>query len=287
MQPLSASSSSTSAAASGRASSPGAELPLALRARGALPGRRRVHARATRTRSCRRSASSTCTSSARAGTRRCTSSSARTCASSTASPASSFAVWAPTARAVSVVGDFNGWDGRAAPDARARRLRRSGSSSSPTCRTGRTLQVRDPHADGELREKADPFAFHTETPPANASMVFRSRHEWHDAEWLERRRAAEPLARRCRSTRCTSARGGTNPLEGNRSLELPRARRRARRLRERPRLHARRAAARDGAPVQRLVGLPGDGLLRADLALRLARRLPLLRRPAAPATASA
>ena len=52
---------------------------------------------------------------------------------------------------------------------------------------------------------------------------------------------------------------------------LPRARGAARRLREGPRLHARRAAAGDGASVQRLVGLPGHRLLRADRALRRSR----------------
>ena len=84
-------------------------------------------------------------------------------------------------------------------------------------------------------------------------------------------RAARPS--RCRSTRCTSARGGA-PAEAT-AAELPRARRRARRLRRRDLgLHPRRAAAGDGAPVRRLVGLPGDGLLRADAALRHARRLP-------------
>src|SRR5262249_18525509 len=61
------------------------------------------------------------------------------------------------------------------------------------------------------------------------------------------------------------------------------ARRRAGRLRLRPRLHARRAAAGDGAPLLGLVGVPGDGLLRPHVALRLARRLPPPRRPPPPA----
>ena len=66
---------------------------------------------------------------------------------------------------------------------------------------------------------------------------------------------------------------GAQPL-----AHLPRAGARARRLRDRTRLHARRADARDGASVQRLVGLPGERLLRAHLAFRHAGRLPLLRR---------
>ena len=67
-----------------------------------------------------------------------------------------------------------------------------------------------------------------------------------------------------------------------RDLLLRRARRRAGRLRHRPRLHARRVHAGDGAPVRRLVGLPGDVVLRPDRAVRRPRRLPVPRRPAAP-----
>ncbi len=65
---------------------------------------------------------------------------------------------------------------------------------------------------------------------------------------------------------------------GRALAQLPRARRRARRLRGRSRLHPHRALAGDGAPVRRLVGLPGVGLLRADQPLRHARRPPLLHR---------
>src|SRR5204862_3848899 len=72
------------------------------------------------------------------------------------------------------------------------------------------------------------------------------------------------------------------PARGKPLAELPGARRRALRLRARPQLHARRADADHGAPVRRLVGLPGDRVLRTDVALRITRRLPLLRRPAAP-----
>ena len=64
--------------------------------------------------------------------------------------------------------------------------------------------------------------------------------------------------------------------------ELPRPRRAPRQLRQGPRLHPRRAAARDGAPLRPVVGLPGHGLLRADVAVRHAGRLPLPRRPPAP-----
>ena len=98
---------------------------------------------ATPTRSCRRWASSTCTWSARAATRSCGSASAPTCARSTAPRARRFAVWAPSARSVSVVGDWNGWDGRVHP------MRSLGSSGVwelfvPGVGPGAPLQVRDP-----------------------------------------------------------------------------------------------------------------------------------------------
>ena len=72
------------------------------------------------------------------------------------------------------------------------------------------------------------------------------------------------------------------PARGQPLAELPRAGRRAVGLRARHGLHPRRAAAGDGAPVHGLLGLPVDRLLRADAALRLARRLPHVRRPPAP-----
>ena len=98
---------------------------------------------ATRTRSCRRSASSTCTSPARAATRSSTRSSARTCARSTASPASRSRSGRRRRASVSVVGDFNSWDGRLHP------MRSLGSighlgAVRPRRGRGRALQVRDP-----------------------------------------------------------------------------------------------------------------------------------------------
>ncbi len=48
-------------------------------------------------------------------------------------------------------------------------------------------------ADGQLRLKADPFAFYAEVPPKTASRIYRSRYEWADDDWLERRRGFDPL----------------------------------------------------------------------------------------------
>ena len=72
------------------------------------------------------------------------------------------------------------------------------------------------------------------------------------------------------------------PRAGRCAAELPRAGRRAGRVPHRDRLHPRRAAARRRTPFRRLVGLPGQLVLRAVVALRHPRRLPLVRRPPAP-----
>ena len=150
---------------------------------------------ATRTRSCRRSASSTSTSPARGGTRSCTSGSARIARELNGVAGVAFAVWAPNAASASVVGDFNGWDGRLHP---MRSLGPSGiwelfvPGVEEEARYKFELRTRE----GKLRLKADPLAFRTEVPPKNASVVFESQYEWGDDEWLARRRDADELAER-------------------------------------------------------------------------------------------
>jgi 1,4-alpha-glucan branching enzyme len=103
-----------------------------------------------------------------------------------------FAVWAPAARGVQVVGDFNFWDGRAYP------MRALGASGVwelfvPEVGDGIRYKFRVLGADGVWREKADPMAFATEVPPATASVVFTSRYEWQDGEWCARRAATDWL----------------------------------------------------------------------------------------------
>ena len=104
-----------------------------------------------------------------------------------------FAVWAPNARSVSVVGDWNFWSEGADP------LEPQASSGvwagvAPNAREGHAYKLAVRGADGVTRLKADPFAFRAEAPPATASVLYRSRHTWNDAEWLARRAAADPLA---------------------------------------------------------------------------------------------
>jgi 1,4-alpha-glucan branching enzyme len=98
----------------------------------------------------------------------------------------SFAVWAPNARGVRVLGDFDYWSGRAFP------MRSMGSSGVwelfiPNVLDGAHYKFQILGADGEFRDKADPMAFAAEVPPATASVVFTARHEWQDSGWLARR----------------------------------------------------------------------------------------------------
>nr|WP_246357359.1 1,4-alpha-glucan branching protein GlgB [Pyxidicoccus fallax] len=106
----------------------------------------------------------------------------------------SFAVWAPTAAGVSVVGDFNGWDGR------LHAMRRMGASGIwelfvPEVGEGARykFEIRPGH-DGQRLLKADPFAFQAEVPPATASVVHDlERYRWGDAGWLEARQQKQDV----------------------------------------------------------------------------------------------
>lgn len=106
-----------------------------------------------------------------------------------------FAVWAPNARRVSVVGEFNAWDGRCHP------MRKRVDSGLweiflPGIGEGAAYKYEILGADGRLCPlKADPFGLASEPRPATASVVAAPRHEWHDAAWLMER-SAVPARRR-------------------------------------------------------------------------------------------
>ncbi|MGW9114245.1 1,4-alpha-glucan branching protein GlgB [Microbacterium sp. NPDC055683] len=98
----------------------------------------------------------------------------------------SFAVWAPRARAVRLEGDFNDWDGRAHP------MRQLGTSGVwelfvPGVESGAAYKYVILGADGHWREKADPLAQWAEKPPQSASRVYESTYTWGDDEWMAQR----------------------------------------------------------------------------------------------------
>jgi len=103
-----------------------------------------------------------------------------------------FAVWAPNARRVSVIGDFNRWDGRLFP------MRGLGASGIfelfvPDLEPGILYKYEILTQEGMLRTKADPFGFAMEVPPGTASRVVATdRYEWGDGPWRKARRAADP-----------------------------------------------------------------------------------------------
>ena len=103
----------------------------------------------------------------------------------------SFAVWAPNAHAVRVIGSFNGWDGR------CHAMRALGSSGVwelfvPGAKAGDVYKYQILNANWEWTDKADPMERSHEIPPATGSIVVDSKHEWHDEEWMARRAATDP-----------------------------------------------------------------------------------------------
>ena len=103
-----------------------------------------------------------------------------------------FAVWAPNAKRVSVVGDFNSWDGRRHP----MRVRHTGGVWElfiPGIEPGALYKYEITNGDGHLMPlKADPFGAYAELRPATSSIVAPdSLHVWQDAAWMERRAATD------------------------------------------------------------------------------------------------
>lgn len=102
-----------------------------------------------------------------------------------------FAVWAPMAIRVSVVGNFNLWDGRKHP---MRRLSNSGIFELfiPGVYHGELYKFEIKAKGGLTFLKSDPYAFHAEVRPNNASIVYeRKKYHWEDKEWLAKRKKAK------------------------------------------------------------------------------------------------
>ena len=102
-------------------------------------------------------------------------------------PGVSFAVWAPAASRVSLVGNFNGWDARYHP------MRPLGNSGVwelfvPDLREGEIYKFAIWDQQGHMRMKTDPYGTYFEAPPNNAAIIKDvGRHQWNDGEWIARR----------------------------------------------------------------------------------------------------
>ena len=97
-----------------------------------------------------------------------------------------FAVWAPNADRVSVVGNFNNWDGRRHP---MRKLDYSGIYELfiPGKLVGEIYKYEIKAKSGQVFMKSDPYAFSSEVRPANASRIVDISYKWKDAAWMEKR----------------------------------------------------------------------------------------------------
>jgi 1,4-alpha-glucan branching enzyme len=130
-----------------------------------------------------------------------------------------FAVWAPAAKAVSVVGDFNSWDGR------LNAMRSMGTGGIwelfvPGVGPGAHYKYEILTADGELALKADPLAQETEHPPKTSSVVCAPQHAWStdDARFLQQRSEHQPLVEPVSIYEVHLGSWRLNSLEDNRPL---------------------------------------------------------------------
>jgi len=107
-----------------------------------------------------------------------------------------FAVWAPNAASVAVIGDWNGWDPRANPmlgsDAGIWTARVEGA------RHGSIYKFHVVSKSGDFRvDKSDPFAFRAEPAPRTGSVVWDLAYQWGDAEWMKTRQQRNALGAPC------------------------------------------------------------------------------------------
>ncbi|CAN5756268.1 1,4-alpha-glucan branching protein GlgB [soil metagenome] len=105
-----------------------------------------------------------------------------------------FALWAPNARSVSVIGDFNDWN----PESHRMYVRSDGSGiwslDVPGIVAGQHYKFAVFTHEGECLDKSDPFAFRAEPAPGTASIAWSlDGHDWDDADWMARRATTDTL----------------------------------------------------------------------------------------------
>ena len=129
-----------------------------------------------------------------------------------------FAVWAPNAAAVSVIGDFNRWD------ATVHALSLRGDDSGvwegfiTDVAVGALYKYRIVSREGKIADKGDPFAFCWETPPLTASRVWELEYAWNDADWMAQRGEKNRLNAPCSIYEVHLGSWRRVPEEGNRFL---------------------------------------------------------------------
>jgi len=98
-----------------------------------------------------------------------------------------FSVWAPNAKKVSVIGDFNGWD-KQSHLLRPREVSGIWEGFIPGVQKGDNYKYHiQSHSKGYRVDKCDPFAFYCEVPPKTASVVWDIDYAWNDQEWMDKR----------------------------------------------------------------------------------------------------
>ena len=105
-----------------------------------------------------------------------------------------FRVWAPHALAVSVVGDFNGWNREANPMKLLEKTDGIWEAFVPGLKIYDVYKFCVTQADGKQVLKADPYALHSETAPATGSKLYESSYKWNDAKWMSARADSDPYS---------------------------------------------------------------------------------------------
>jgi len=177
-----------------------------------------------------------------------------------------FAVWAPNATEVSLIGNFNHWQKgsyKLHP-----RWDESGiwEGFFTGIHKGEAYKYSITSHSGEILEKADPFAFYAEVPPKTASVVWEPSHTWTDQEWQQKKRnqADKPQPFSVYEMHF-GRRQSIAHVFGNEDRAGP--------IHQRSWIYSRRVPSADGTSILWIVGLPVNRLFRALQSLRSTRTI--------------